>query len=114
MQWVEQRDNSIRNNLLHRLGFQQPETVDAMSIKIGEQPDKIKQAIGSIGLDSETVYNYQKWVDENPAGTVATLLTKMLGTVEEPRRIHQNKPHPEANLPGKPAVLPPGQPQGIR
>jgi len=106
--FVEEReqDRHMQNLLLRRLGFE-PKAMDVTTIKLRDlDKDRIKQAIGSMGLDSDTVDQLQNWVENNPDTTLQNLLAQVNSQPTDD--FGQN------DIPSQPAQLPQGQQQPER
>lgn len=104
LMWLEDRvgDNHFRNKLLKRLGFSNPENIDPSTIKLADQPtNHLKQVLGTLGLDEETVDNIRRFVDSNKGAT----LQQVLNQLEAPDITSSDT----EELPSQPAELPKGQ-----
>ncbi len=99
--WLEEMDDNhkLRSMLLKRLGFD-PKADDAINIKIRDlDKSRLKDSIGSMGLDDDTVMELQMWIDQHPDSNLSNLLSQMRDDEMD---------NLTTDLPSKPAVLPKG------
>jgi hypothetical protein len=108
--FVEEReqDRTMQAMLLKRLGFE-PKAMDVTTIKLRDlSKDRLKQAIGSMGMDPDTVQTLTNWVENNPDTTLQNLLAQVSG---QPR---VSDDPGQSDMPNQPAELPQGQPKPER
>lgn len=102
----EQDDRRMRAMLLQRLGFE-PKAMDQATIKLRDlSKDRLKQAVGSLGLDQETVQQLQNWITNNPDTTLQNLMAQIQGVPLDSTADDQPQ-----DVPMAPAEIPEGQPK---
>jgi hypothetical protein len=101
--WLEERkgERNLKHMLLNRLGFE-PHAMDTTTIKLRDlNRNHVKKALGTMGLDPDTVQNLQNFVDTNPDTTLQNVLDQLDSS--------QVNDQDKAELPSEPAKLPKGQ-----
>lgn len=107
----ELEDRSMRTMLLQRLGFE-PKAMDDSTIKLRDlSKDRLKQAVGSLGLDQETVQSLHNWIENNPDTTLQNLMAQVSGVSDGQMN---NDEFGQQDVPEAPAELPQGQPKPPR
>ncbi len=88
----------LKNMFLSRLGFEQ-HAMDTATIKLRDlSRNHVKEALGSIGLDDETLEKMKNFVDTNPDTTLQNLLDQI--------NTAQTDDSGETKIPSKPGKLP--------